>query len=48
MKLGVNEKMLKPFGAVRASFAFYNTLEDAYHTVAVIQELSKIKISRKK
>jgi cysteine desulfurase/selenocysteine lyase len=48
MKLGVNEKMLKPFGAVRASFAFYNTLEDAYETIAALRELSKIKISRKK
>ena len=47
MKLGVNEKMLKPFGAVRASFAFYNTLEDAYDTINAIRELSKIKISRK-
>jgi cysteine desulfurase/selenocysteine lyase len=48
MKLGVNEKMLKPFGAVRASFAFYNTLEDAYNTIAAIREISTIKIRRKK
>src|SRR5512136_129133 len=48
MKLGVNEKILKPFGADRVSFAFYNTLEDAYDTIVAIRELSKIKIIRKK
>jgi cysteine desulfurase/selenocysteine lyase len=40
MKLGVSERMLKPYGAVRTSFAFYNTLEDAYKTVMAIKEIA--------
>jgi len=40
MKIGVSEKILKLPGAVRFSFAFYNTLEDAYKAVVAIRGMS--------
>ncbi len=41
MKLGVSNGVLKTYGAVRVSFAFYNTMEDAYKAVMAIKEISK-------
>jgi len=41
MKLGISDEMMKLPGAVRASFAFYNTIEDAYKAVEAIRDLSE-------
>ena len=41
MKLGLSADMLKLPGAVRASFSFYNNLEDAHKAVSAIREISK-------
>jgi cysteine desulfurase / selenocysteine lyase len=41
MKLGVSGEMIKLPGAVRAAFAYYNNLEDAYKAVRAIDEISK-------
>lgn len=41
MKVGISEDLIKLPGAVRASFAFYNNLEDAYKTVNAIRDISK-------
>jgi len=41
MKLGAPKGPLMIPGAVRASFAFYNTLEDAYKAVVAIKEITE-------
>jgi len=41
MKLGVSDDTLKLPGAVRASLAFYNTLEDAYRLVTVVRDIAQ-------
>jgi selenocysteine lyase/cysteine desulfurase len=48
LKGGVSEEIIKFFGAVRISFAFYNTIEDAYKAVVAIKDLSNLKKPRKK
>ena len=40
MKAGASENMIKLPGAVRASFAFYNNLEDAYKAVCAIRDIA--------
>jgi cysteine desulfurase / selenocysteine lyase len=42
MNLGLSDNLLKLPGAVRASFAFYNNLTDAYTSVEAIKELSGV------
>ncbi|MCX6707069.1 MAG: aminotransferase class V-fold PLP-dependent enzyme, partial [Candidatus Woesearchaeota archaeon] len=39
-KAGVKKDLLMLPGAVRASFAFYNNLDDAYKAVVAIKEIS--------
>ncbi len=40
VKCGISDEMLKLPGAVRASFAFYNNMTDAYKCVMAIKELA--------
>jgi len=42
MNIGFPERPLMVPGAVRVSFAFYNTLEDAYKAVKAVDEITKI------
>ncbi|WP_455369602.1 aminotransferase class V-fold PLP-dependent enzyme, partial [[Eubacterium] cellulosolvens] len=40
MKMGASKNVVKLPGAVRASFAFYNNLEDAYKAVCAIRDIA--------
>jgi len=40
MRIGLSENLLSLPGAVRASFAFYNTLNEAYRTVQAVREIA--------
>jgi selenocysteine lyase/cysteine desulfurase len=39
MKLGLFKDLLMLPGAVRTSFAFYNTIDEAYKTAQAIREI---------
>ena len=41
MKAGASKNVVKLPGAVRASFAFYNNIKDAYKTICTIREVAK-------